>query len=53
LRRSFLKERGGSRPPFLVVLAVVRSSWCWLGRAEIGVGVKARAEPDRTAAVGP
>jgi len=26
--------------------------WCW-GRAEFGVGVKARAQPDRAAAVGP
>jgi hypothetical protein len=48
-RRSFLKERGRS--------SVVPDRFCSSSaageRAEVGVGVKARAQRDRGAAVGP
>ena len=42
-RRSLLKERGRSRPTDVLCWFVLRLA----GRVEVGVGVKARAEPDR------
>ena len=49
LRRSSLKERAVSRPWFPQIWAVFDRG----AHVEIGVGVKARAEPDRVAAGGP
>jgi hypothetical protein len=52
-RRSFLKERGPVKTNLCVVLVRSASFLVLAGRVEVGVGVKAWAEPDRVAAVGP
>ena len=52
-RRSFLKERGPVKTNDCVVLVGSASFLVLAGRVELGVEVKARAEPDRVAAAGP
>ena len=49
-----IPEGGGPVKTNLCVVLVRSASFLVLaGRVEVGVGVKARAEPDRVAAVGP